>query len=343
MNKSLNILKCIAAICVINMHCTYYDSSKPGIIIDAIIRFAVPIFFMISGYYSYFKKEDINKAEKYKNRIIKIVGLIILSWIVYVPSRYLLFGRNVGFIEYFKNLYNEESIFKLIFLNISPLAGHLWFLYALVYCYILVLILNKYDININKLYKYIPILLFVSIILGEFSIFTGRQILPIYIRNFWMYALPYFLMGYLINERKIYNKVSNKSIYLIGILSIISVIIERLGVSKYDMYIGTISLSIVIFIWCINNANISGFNILAWIGKNISSYIYLLHLSVLWILENMEKQRNINVKDICYINTVMVFVITVIISVFIYMCKKVYANYMKKIQVVRDENKRNII
>ena len=71
MNRTLNVIKCISAFFVICIHCTLQYSGKIGIAIDGIIRVAVPIFFLISGYYSYF--EDNEVAKKYSFTQKKVI------------------------------------------------------------------------------------------------------------------------------------------------------------------------------------------------------------------------------------------------------------------------------
>lgn len=323
MNKSLNVFKCIAALCVVNMHCTYYVTGRLDSVIDALIRFAVPLFFMISGYYSCFKKEKINNEDKIKKRIVNVLKLLVLAWVVYIICRYIIYNRNMNVFTYIQKLYNSKNIVKLIILNISPIAGHLWFLYALLYCYIVMFIMNKFNIQIKSLYKYIPILLIFNIFfLGEMSIVINKPIASIYSRNFIFLGLPFFLIGHLINEKNIADKITNKEILITIILSILLIIIERLGTMKADIYIGTIFLTIAIFVWCIKHPNSLKLNALAWIGQNISSYIYILHLAVQWFVERIETNSGVDIKKVCYINTLLVFITTAIISILIYFIGK---------------------
>lgn len=54
-NVSLNILKGIACFNVVMIHCTFPGAI--GKIISGLARFAVPLFFAISGYYIYSRKQ----------------------------------------------------------------------------------------------------------------------------------------------------------------------------------------------------------------------------------------------------------------------------------------------
>ena len=67
-NHSLNFLKFMAIFAVVCIHCGVFPiGGTKNLIIDAVSRFAVPVFFLISGFYSYY--DDNSKAlDKYKKR-----------------------------------------------------------------------------------------------------------------------------------------------------------------------------------------------------------------------------------------------------------------------------------
>ena len=71
---------------------------------------------------------------------IKLIKLIIISGITYLLFDILILDKYESISQYFEWKWNEKIFFKYIFLNVSPFAGHLWFLSALLYCYILIFI-----------------------------------------------------------------------------------------------------------------------------------------------------------------------------------------------------------
>jgi len=50
-NYCLDFIKGIACICVVFMHCEF--PGIMGVVVQAISRFCVPLFFMVSGYFCY--------------------------------------------------------------------------------------------------------------------------------------------------------------------------------------------------------------------------------------------------------------------------------------------------
>lgn len=197
---------------------------KEGFVIDAISRFAVPFFFMVSGYYSYFK--DKNKAlNKYKSRTAKLIKLLIISNVIYFI--YFLITNQINFQNLYLSIFNIKNIFNVLFLNVSPTAIHLWFLQALIYCYIIYTVLIK--TNESNLTKFFPLLLIISLFIGEFSQKLGFTFPPTFYRNFLLMGLPFFTLGYMINDKDgMINIFSNLSLSKLLIFSLLLTIFESI-------------------------------------------------------------------------------------------------------------------
>lgn len=81
-NKSINVLKCLAIFAVICIHCKLFNLGAKGGIVVALCRFAVPFFFMVSGYFSFFDNRS-KALEKYKVRALHLLKLLIVSNVIY--------------------------------------------------------------------------------------------------------------------------------------------------------------------------------------------------------------------------------------------------------------------
>lgn len=75
-NDCLNVWKGIAAFAVVLIHCTL--PGVPGEIIKGIARFAVPLFFLISGYFAYGREDAV-----LRRREIHILRLYVGAVAVY--------------------------------------------------------------------------------------------------------------------------------------------------------------------------------------------------------------------------------------------------------------------
>lgn len=281
-NKLLYSLQGIACIMVILIH-----SRFPGVIgysLNAIARFAVPLFFIISGYFTY--TADTKKLLK---KMLHITKLFILSFGVYVLYTYFLCRLNNN-IQEFSNTIScmlmKENILKLAILNVVPLANHLWYLPALLYCYIFRLI-TKNKI-LSKSYILAPFVLVGAYIYAIISIYNNT-FENIYIRNWMFFGVPLFCIGCeikkLISSKKLnMNKISNTLLLSLSFLGLVTTFIEISILHKHGIYsmleffLGSILLTIPLFLFCIKNAD-SKLQIkpLSYIGENLSLMVYIIH------------------------------------------------------------------
>ena len=79
-NKFLNYLKGIGCISVVLIHAVI--PGKIGIAIKTLADFAVPIFFMISGYYAYDDNQSQSRV-KIKRRMKRIFKITIYALLIY--------------------------------------------------------------------------------------------------------------------------------------------------------------------------------------------------------------------------------------------------------------------
>ena len=87
-NHCLNVWKGIAAFAVVLIHCTL--PGVPGEIIKGIARFAVPLFFMVSGYY--LRRDDMTNAQVHERMCLKVkrFGGLLLDWALFYLAWTLL-------------------------------------------------------------------------------------------------------------------------------------------------------------------------------------------------------------------------------------------------------------
>ncbi len=272
-NKRLNnldILKAICAFLVICIHISYKD--KIGNIVTPLCRIAVPIFFMITGFFYY------RTSKKPLRQIKKVLVLIILSNLLYFIFESIISGS--------PQIPSKEEIKESFLYNSSPFEFHLWYLNALLYVLIIAYITDKLKIR-KFLYFLIPILLIINLIYGEYSIAVlNKNFDPIYMRNYLFVGLPYFLIGDLLykNKDKIAKKIPTKSFaILIPLFGFTSIMEERilndLGKDAIgEIYISTTFFAIAVFLLAIKTKQVNYQNIVAEIGRKYSTYIYIIHV-----------------------------------------------------------------
>ena len=286
---NIDILKSLCAFLIVCIHIPFPGSV--GNYITALSRISVPVFFMITGYFY----TDIVRKRREIRQIKKIFKLVIEANIIYIvwKSFYSVIIHNIYF---FKNTFTLKNLLKFLLLNESPFNGHLWYLSAILYVLIIVLIVNK--LNCNKLlYLLTPILLLCDLIFGKYSIvILGREFPYILVRNFLFVGIPYFCIGHLIRDGLGKNISKYMSGWMILLFSLTSLLEHFILVSTdmnatRDHYISTTFLAVAVIIFtlkCNSNQNnedavpkmIGGESvagILAIIGRKYSTWLYILH------------------------------------------------------------------
>ena len=137
-NHTLELIKLFAAYMVVFIHVSFYG--ELGVVVDGLSRFAVPFFFLVSGYYSY----RIN-AEKIKKRIVKILILFIFSAICCAAFEIIvLLKYNTAELSIILNKFADLSTYVNLFVfNLPVISGHLWYLLAILYVYVIFYFVTK--------------------------------------------------------------------------------------------------------------------------------------------------------------------------------------------------------
>lgn len=194
----IDILKCLAAIAVVEIHKPLEIQGGGEFLI--LCRFAVPVFFMITGF---FYPETVAKKRELK-QFGKIFTITIGANLFYLLWEILLaVEKRENIKEALLARFEERVPEDFILWNFSPLSPHLWYLQALLYVLVIAFIVEH--LGLRKLaYLAIPVLLAGSLIKGSYSLlFVGKEDCHIYYaRNFLYCGLPFFWLGCWFGSRK---------------------------------------------------------------------------------------------------------------------------------------------
>lgn len=134
-----DILKFLCAFLIVCIH-----SPFPGMIgeyFTALTRIAVPIFFMITGFYY----SDIEWRDRTIEQIKKIFILVVEANLLYLLWKcFYAVASGDGLIPYIEEILTEKCIAKFVILNESPFNGHLWYLGAILYVLLIVESLRRF-------------------------------------------------------------------------------------------------------------------------------------------------------------------------------------------------------
>ena len=319
--ENIDVLKAICAFLIVCLHIPF--PGQFGAYFTVLTRIAVPIFFMITGYYY----SETIKRHKEKKQIWKIFRLGIEANVLYFLWNITLniVHRNSVF-TYIQSTFTKKNLIKFFVLNESVVAGHLWYLGAVLYVLIIIFFIDKLNLKCRKiLYWMIPILLVMNLIFGTYALVVFRREFPlILVRNFLCVGIPYFCIGILIREEKIGVNVNKKVLCLITILFAAmglceKFILENIGMNATeDHYISTIFLAITVFIFALKSNWKNKY--LADIGRTYSTWLYIIHPIFITILTFISEKFGI--YSLYYVASVVVYVSSLIFLVLIKKMRK---------------------
>ena len=173
---------------------------EPSGFVTSLSGFAIPAFFVLSGYYVLDNKRK-DRLDKTVRKIKRTALCFAFVFLFYVACNVPLF-----IISHMQIVFSKRMIFEFLVLNLWPLpiGSNIWFIQAMLYAYIIIFILDK--LKLLKYYKILLVVLFLIMLLtGEFAgIIRFDNILGYsYIPGNWLTrALPYILIGRLLREKK---------------------------------------------------------------------------------------------------------------------------------------------
>ncbi len=273
---AIDLFKLIAAFSVVTLHIHVLIIPEPWqVLIRLLARWAVPFFFLVSGYFAFNGIQNDQNGFLAK-RIDRLMGIFIVANLIYLLQRFL----------YFKDLKLDELIsFNTL---VWGTYFHLWFISSMIVGFIIIWFLLYR--NLEKLLLPLSVLLLILILLSDSYIgITGLKMNPDVFR--FLISIPFLYVGIYIakiehrtGEGKAININISVAVLLIlaGIfLQIIEarVLFVKTGYNPYShqLLIGTILFTFGMF-FLSKKLLISEDNILAVYGRKYSLGIYLYHI-----------------------------------------------------------------
>lgn len=316
-NRVLDLFKILAALFVVMIHYNnvgglwgdYYTY-----FINGLARFAVPTFFMITGYFL----PTLIFSHKFQRYQKKIFKLTILTTIIY----YLYYSAWSYIDETTLSFTKNNIVFWLVF-NECPIAAHLWYFYALLYSLFLInltlKITTKYGIFKRRYLKFAlrltSSILLASVIYAEYTGFF-------FTRNFIL-GIACILIG--IDLRTCGLSLRNSSLWLF--IAILANIVELLilsqivGVaSRQNVYVTSIILAMAIVAYSVSHQKDLKCKLLSG-GGEYATWIFILHVMVGDFFLRIYSPYN---RLYCVIFPFLVYTVSLLLSIFIMKTRKIY-------------------
>lgn len=326
--NSLDKLKVLCALLIVCIHAPF--PGVAGEYLTALTRIAVPIFFMITGFFY--------SEHTAPRQIKKLVWLMLSANGIYFVWKTALAAIRGDMFPYWAEVFTAKSIIRLLLLNETRLQSHLWYLGAILYVVVIVTVICRWDAQKAKKLLYIaaPILLLGDLVFGKYSLLLLHREFPsILVRNWLFVGLPYFTIGMWIhsNHTRIQKKMRGcakvKICLLIGLTAITTLLERWLLVSTNlnparDHYLSTTFLAIAVFLFFLFFVD-GGESRISRIGRRGSAWIYILHPIFISVLgaaaDRIGAEGSYN-----YIRPIAVFIMTTVVAELLVRAqKKIYA------------------
>lgn len=287
-NRSLDVLRGLACLCIILIHKPF-----PGSFASLTIPFtrgAVPFFFLVSGYFAYreTKEEGVRMA---KRRVRHMAFLCLAVTALYLLYFFWLFDFQIG--EALNSMQLDSAEVWLRFLCLNDLSGFFsiigpfWFLYALLYVYLLVWGAEKLGI-LKKMQFLWPILLCMVFFCAEiYPLVWGKEIKNYYYRNFLIEGMGFFLLGHWFRRREdLLARCKDAWLILIACVGLIAstafqfLYFENPSVQSFEWYFGSCAAWVAMSMLAMRHPACPE-RLLSYIGEHYSLTVYAIHMLVI--------------------------------------------------------------
>lgn len=309
-NQVLDATRGVASIFVVFCHFPMHRDYESYVV--AIARFAVPFFLMLSGYYSNKSNCDRNIIHA-KRKLADTLKLTVYGAAISAVANSCgsYFAGKHPF-QWIFNLMNRQVLLEFFVFNRAYwLNSVMYYLFILIYTYSIFIVFNY--LSLINIALFSPLLLIVNIIVSK--ICTPEH--WYYSGNFLLTGFPFFMLGYALHSLK-YNV--NPAWLVWGIVfGIALTMFENYLKSGCYCYLGTIILSVSIFLLGINT---KCYNLPGWLsgfGMRYSLFIFLLHCPIGLTINTIAKKMGISLDF--WLPFVVIFVTVVCSFCFISLCR----------------------
>ena len=265
-------------------------------------RWAVPVFFLISGYF-YQKGMQQAPVATFKKSALKILGIFLVANLVYLP------------VTYFAHLRLFEWKYFLVGNYMQ-----LWFLPSLLLGYIVVYLVHKQKISLYTS-AFFSLLIIAAALFGWSYAFVPRISGSNFVLLRSLLSIPFMLIGgYFYKYSRLSNWLKPSLCLAITITGAILQLFEawqikalaNTPIAFHQFLAGTVLFAVGLFMMALS-INLKNARLGMW-GKDYSLFIYIYHPMVIFILLKIVMLLHFNALTI-FLLFIPVFVITLVIGI----------------------------
>ncbi|MDE6310084.1 MAG: acyltransferase [Muribaculaceae bacterium] len=287
---AIDTLKCIAAFLVVVLHYGYVVTDdgvgRASFAFNALTRLAVPLFFMITGFYFVLTYRR-GRVKHQVKRLLCLTGFAVVLYAIFEVAWYAVTGHLDVLIEQVRwHGPVTSELGKLFIFNEVTAIFHLWYLLAAIYAVIAMWAFEHW-----KLWSK-PLIAFFLVVMLYAALLSGYSDTPYpLVRNFLTIGIPCMLIGRWIYEYQLNHTkgwLTSPSVIFLGILLAVTMVvvqmlmrIHHMGMvpqAQFDLPVGAPMLAAALLMLAIRFPMLGRNTVLPVIGAKYSGYIYVFHV-----------------------------------------------------------------
>lgn len=280
-NYCLDFIKGIACIFVVFLHCEFPGTT--GVVVQAFSRYCVPFFFMVSGYYYCSEKTfEITERKRKAKHIGKITAWATLFYVL------------LGCVQYFvlhdiSPTISLKDIVAFLFCNqMFFIVSQMWFLYALLYVYVVLVFLNPNWFRKHCLQIAIVCLL-LYVFLAQGLHLVGIRVPNFVYKNWLIEGFGFFALGFSLHLFGEKISLNNKTLlWIVAITSVLSIAERYILGRDFGVNICSVPQATALMLYAINNLDRHQ-GAIQRLGRDCSMMIYILHPAVWHTMDGIYK------------------------------------------------------
>lgn len=281
--------------------------------VQAVSRFCVPLFFMVSGYFC-FKNDPRTVTDSLRK--VKHIGKITLYACLFYFCFFLLQQLISGGISLSVSC---GQLYRWLLFNCPFwVAGQYWFLFALLYAYVFYFV---FELNGKRKWAYClaAIMFVVYFLLAQGMHVAGIHVPNHIYRNWLVEGFAYFMLGHWIHENQSRITIGNKTLLTFFIVSTLLCLPERYMLGRdFGVNICTLPQVTSLFLYGVQNPTRHQGS-LQLLGKHCSMFVYILHPAVWHTIEKIYRMAHVDANLIAlYMMPIFVLAVTVLLSIACY-------------------------
>ena len=291
-NETLDSCKLLACFFVVTIHVRF--PGELGQLCVHLGRFAVPFFFMVSGYFTQATDAGTLVATA-KKRARKHLISFLACFLIYLAFHLIDIGRTDGIDDWVRDAVSPFNVFALVVLSwTTPYVGvgHLWFLLALTYVYVLYAIVSQHSLlKAAERFSAVSIVLVVAVEAARYYL-PGFDLMSIWYRNAFFLGFPCFMLGNHLgrsrcpepSERRGQKPLTRSGLgmLLVGLGLFLAEVGLRLD--GFDLYPSSLALAYSSFLFALDHPGARS-SVLSMLGRGYSAKVYAWHYLLFMFLK----------------------------------------------------------